>query len=417
MDTKKIPEPAPRIKRFESLAYGMFVHWGLYSQLGQGEWIQHLKPIPQTDYDELKNAFSATDFDARALARFARAAGMRYITLTTRHHEGFSLYDTRGLSDFDAPHSPAARDLVAEFVEGCRAEGIVPFLYHTTLDWRWKSHTCDARAFAKYLDYLHASVEVLCRHYGPIGGLWFDGNWSRKDVDWKVDRLYRMIRKYQPEAMIIDNTGLEARGVVGHPEVDSVTYEQGLPKPVDRRGAPKYIAGEMCQTMNAHWGIGGRDFSYLSIGQIIENLCLSRKAGANYLLNIGPTAQGGLPDLESALLRKVGQWIALHEVPIRSGKPVDCTCSGRDFVLQAGRKLYYFAFDLGIAGHGDVTVGVSGPGLRTISGLRRPLRSVRWLDNDERLVMTHDPKAGITVLKCTSYPYGSRLVVRIAELE
>ena len=170
----RIPKPVARVARFEKLAHGMFVHWGLYSQLGQGEWIQHLKPVPQREYDKLKATFTAADFDARALARLARAAGMRYITLTTRHHEGFSLYDTRGLSDFDAPHSPAGRDLVAEFVDGCRAEGIVPFLYHTTLDWRWNSHRCNARAFAKYLDYLHTSVEVLCRHYGPIGGLWFD---------------------------------------------------------------------------------------------------------------------------------------------------------------------------------------------------------------------------------------------------
>ena len=412
----RIPKPSARVARFEKLAHGMFVHWGLYSQLGQGEWIQHLKPVPQREYDKLKETFTAADFDARALARLARAAGMRYITLTTRHHEGFSLYDTRGLSDFDAPHSPAGRDLVAEFVDGCRAEGIVPFLYHTTLDWRWNSHRCNARAFAKYLDYLHTSVEVLCRHYGPIGGLWFDGNWSRGDVDWKVDRLYRLIRKYQPEALIINNTGLSERGKVGHPEIDSVTYEQGLPQPVDRRGAPKYLTGEMCQTLNAHWGTATRDFNYLSTGQIIQNLCLSRKVGANYLLNLGPTAQGGIPELEAALLRKVGQWVALHTVPIYAGRPVAAECLGRDFVLQAGNKLYYFAFDLGIAGHGDVTVARGGPGLRVIAGLNQRIRAARWLDNGEALALTHDRRQAITTLRCTGFPYGTQWVVRVAEL-
>ena len=413
---KRIPRPVARIARFEKLGYGMFVHWGLYSQLEQGEWIQHLKPVPQRDYDKLKATFTAADFDARALARLARAAGMRYITLTTRHHEGFSLYDTCGLSDFDAPHSPAGRDLVAEFVDGCRAEGIVPFLYHTTLDWRWNSHRCNARAFAKYLDYLHASVEVLCRHYGPLGGLWFDGDWSRRDVDWKVDRLYRLIRKHQPEAMIINNTGLGALGKISHPEVDSVTYEQGLPKPVDRRGAPKYVAGEMCQTLNANWGIATRDFNYISTGQIIQNLCLSRKAGANYLLNLGPTAQGGIPELEEALLRKVGQWVALHAAPIYAGRPVAAECVGRDFVLQAGSKLYYFAFDLGIAGHSDVTVASGGPGVRAISGLNQRIRVARWLDNGEALALTHDHKQAITTLRCTRFPYGTQWVVRVAEL-
>ena len=132
-----IPKPLPRIARFEKLGYGMFLHWGLYSQLGSGEWAMLNQEIPARDYNRLQQTFTAKDFDARAWARLAKTAGMRYITLTTRHHEGFSLYDTRGLSSFDAPHSPAKRDLVAEFVEGCRAEGIVPFFYHTTIDWQW----------------------------------------------------------------------------------------------------------------------------------------------------------------------------------------------------------------------------------------------------------------------------------------
>ena len=411
------PRPAARIARFERMAFGMFVHWGLYSQLGQGEWIQKLGPIPQRRYDRLKDTFTAKDFDPRALARLAREAGMRYIVLTTRHHDGFSLYDTRGLSDFDAPHSPAGRDLIAEFVSGCRAEGIVPFFYHTTLDWRRHSHDCGAQEFERYLDYLHASVEVLCRHYGPVGGLWFDGNWSRTDVDWKVDRLYGIIRKHQPQAMIIDNTGLQARGRVGHPEVDSVTYEQGLPQPMDRRGAPKYVAGEMCQTLNAHWGIGSRDFNYLSTGQIITNLALARKVGANYLLNLGPTGTGRIPDLEAALLRKVGQWVELHKRVMYQGRPVAATCEGRDFILQAGSRRYYFAFDLGIAGHGDVTVKGAQPVERAIRGLAQPLREARWLDSGERLQITHDPRRRTSRLRCTGFPYGTQLVVRVAELK
>ena len=112
------PIPEKRIAAFESMAFGLFVHWGLYSQLGQGEWIQHNGNIPKAEYQKLKDTFTAERFDARALARAARRAGMKYITLTTRHHDGFSLYDTCGLNDYDEPHSPAGRDLVAEFVEG-----------------------------------------------------------------------------------------------------------------------------------------------------------------------------------------------------------------------------------------------------------------------------------------------------------
>src|SRR5690606_19349677 len=116
-----------------------------------------------------------------------RECGMRYITLTARHHDGYSLYNTRGLSRFDAPNTAPGRDLIADFVDGCRAEGITPFLYHTTLDWQWDTQQCSEERFREYLDYLHSSVEVLCMHYGELGGLWFDGNWSRPDADWKED--------------------------------------------------------------------------------------------------------------------------------------------------------------------------------------------------------------------------------------
>ncbi|MBT4503098.1 MAG: alpha-L-fucosidase, partial [Gemmatimonadetes bacterium] len=236
-----IPQPAPRIQRFEKLGYGMFIHWGLYAQLGQGEWVQHLRQIPMDEYAKLKESFTAEKFDGRKIAAIARQAGMRYITLTTRHHDGFSLYDTRGLSDHDAPHSAAGRDLIANFVDGCRQEGIIPFFYHTTLDWYQKSFDED---FDAYLDYLHNSVELLCTQYGEIGGLWFDGNWSKPDADWKEDRLYSIIRKQQPEAMIINNTGLGAKGEVGNPEIDSVTFEQGRPPSMNREGMPKYVAAE-----------------------------------------------------------------------------------------------------------------------------------------------------------------------------
>ena len=225
-----IPVPAPRVARFERLGYDMFIHWGLYAQLGQGEWVQHLRKIPMQEYVQLKQSFTAADFDARAIAVTARAAGMKYITLTSRHHDGFSLYDTRGLSDHDAPNSAAGRDLAGEFVEGCRAEGIIPFFYHTTLDWYQPTFNDD---FDAYLDYLHKSVEVLCTHYGELGGVWFDGNWSKPDADWKEDRLYGIIRRLQPEAMIINNTGLGAKGAIGNPEIDSVTFEQGRPTPMN----------------------------------------------------------------------------------------------------------------------------------------------------------------------------------------
>lgn len=410
-----IPQPLPRIARFEKLAYGLFLHWGLYSHLGRGEWIQFQEKISVREYAKLISRFTAEEFDARAIARLARQSGLRYITLTTRHHDGFSLYDTRGLSTFDAPHSPAKRDLIAEFSDACHAEGIVPVFYHTTLDWRWNSARCDKAKFDEYLNYLNDSVEILCRHYGKIGGLWFDGNWSRPEADWKESRLYATIRRHQPDAIIVNNTGLDARGVAGHPELDSTTFEQGLPFAPDRRGWPKYLAAEMCETMNGHWGIGHKDFNFKSPAQIIRHLCACRKAGANFLLNVGPAPSGAIPAYEAAVLRKVGEWIALHGDLIYEGLPTGVICQEGDFVLQHKGRSYYFAHNLSRQGDSHVVTKGGGNGPRALSGLTKKIRSARWLDNGEKISFSQSPE-GLATLDCTGYVYGTDMVVRVAEL-
>ncbi len=410
----QIPLPEPRIARFEKLAYGMFIHWGLYSQLGRGEWVMHMEKIPVEEYRKLKDTFTAAEFDGRRIAATARRAGMRYITLTTRHHEGFSLYDTRGLTDYDAPHSPAGRDLVADFVDGCRAEGIVPFFYHTTLDWYRPEFHAD---FDAYLEYLRKSVEVLCTHYGEIGGLWFDGNWSKPEADWREDELYGMIRRLQPEAMIVNNTGLDARGRVGHPEIDSVTFEQGRPTPMDRRGMPKYVAAEMCQTMNRHWGIGARDFAYMPPGSVIEHLCACRKVGANYLLNVGPTAEGRIPDYERATLERAGDWVAMHADAVYEAKPCGVAGPGHDFGLRSEQGLYLFVHDLAVTGDEHVVVDVQGAGPRTFTGIGPEVTKARWVDSGEELAVEAAPEAGELTIQATGYPYGTNLVVRVAQAE
>ena len=432
-----IPTPLPRIAAFERLGYGLFIHWGLYSQLGRGEWFQFMGKIPTEKYAELAASFTACDFDAPAIARLARESGMKYAVLTTRHHEGFSLYDTRGLDPFDAPHSPAGRDLVAEFVAACRAEGIVPFFYHTTLDWRWQSATCDQAKFEKYLDYLNASVEILCRNYGKIGGLWFDGNWSRPG-DWKESRLYATIRQYQPDAIIVNNTGLGDQGKTGNPELDSVTFEQGLPTAPDRRGWPKYLAGEMCETLNNHWGIGKFDFNFKSPAELILHLCACRKTGANYLLNLGPTAQGGIPAYEAATMRKVGEWVALHRDALFDTRPVpavyptapatseggsfslvppvEVVCQGQDFVLQNGTKFYYFAHTLRRKGDAHVVQAGGSNGPRTVDNFPAKVTRVRWMHGNEAGRFTQSADNSLFTLDCTGYDYGDDLVVRVAEI-
>jgi alpha-L-fucosidase len=238
-----IPIPEKRIAEFENFGFGMFIHYGLYSQLGRGEWVLYIEKIPVPEYEKLAETFTASKFDARKIVSMAKAAGAKYVTLTTRHHEGFSLYDTKGLNTYDAPHSPCGRDLIREFVDACHEFDVVPFFYHTTLDWRDRLYKTDFKA---YLQYLRDSVEVLCTQYGKIGGFWFDGNWAKpKGFDWEEDELYAVIRKHQPDAIIVNNTGTSSRGEAGHIELDSVTFEQGRPTPMDRDGMNKYYGEEM----------------------------------------------------------------------------------------------------------------------------------------------------------------------------
>ena len=246
------------IADFEKLGFGLFVHFGLYSIVGKGEWYLHLNPnADKSEYESLSQQFFVKQTWAKELVNTAKLAGCKYITLTTRHHDGFSLFDTCGLSDYDAVHSASKRDLIKEFVSACNESGIVPFFYHTLLDWREENYQKD---FSKYIDYLVNSIEILCKNYGKIGGFWFDGMWDKPNEDWQEDRLYSTIRKYQPDAMIINNTGLNELGKVGHYEIDSVTFERGKPCFVDN--SDKYRAGEMCQVLNDHWGYAENDCNY-----------------------------------------------------------------------------------------------------------------------------------------------------------
>ncbi len=408
-----IPVPYKYVSDFENLGFGMFVHWGLYSQLGKGEWIfHHSAEMEMDEYKKLKDTFTAEDFDAEKLVLTAKNAGCKYITLTTRHHEGFSLYDTCGLNDFDAPHSPAGRDLIKEFVDACNKHGIIPFFYHTTLDWYNKDFVED---FDKYLEYLRKSVEILCKNYGKIGGFWFDGNWSKKGADWKEDELYATIRKYQPEAIIVNNTGLEERGKTGNPEIDSVTYERGRPEPMDREGMPKYIAAEMCETINDHWGYGNLDFNYKSPKNLIESLCLCRKVGANLLLNIGPTAQGGIDGFQAELLKKVGDWVNIYGEAIYEGKPYRARGMGDNFILKGNNCLYLFFLNLAIHGSEKVVAsnGVLYCGTYAFGNVKDAVESIEWMDNGESLDFVQNEN--MLSVNATGFPYGMSTCVRVAK--
>lgn len=402
----------PRILDFEKMGFGMFVHFGIYSQLGKGEWAKASLNISDEDYFPLAKTFCPKPDWARELARTARDAGCRYITLTTRHHDGYSLYDTCGLNTYDSVHS-CGRDLVREFVEACQEFGLKPFFYHTLLDWY---HPDFQANFPGYLQYLRQSVELLCTNYGPIGGLWFDGKWSRPNDDWQEDALYAMIRSHQPDAILINNTGTDERGALGNPELDSVTFECGRPQPINLSCSPKYIASEMCQISGCHWGYARLDLNFKSMGHLIEDLACCRRFGSNLLLNVGPMGDGSLRLSDRAMFETLGTWVRIHEEALREPRPVACEIPGKpkDFLLRSGSTYYLFVHDL----LQNADAGVSRPmptDYHETLPFPEPVRRISWLDNGEELTFVQ--RDGSLTVGTTTFPYGTDLVVRIAKIE
>lgn len=400
------------IKEFERLGFGMFVHFGIYSVLGKGEWAKYCHQMSDEEYYKLTERFCPAADWAVQLVDVAKRAGCKYITITTRHHDGYSLYDTCGLSTLDAVHT-CGRDLIREFVDACRAQDIVPFFYHTLLDWHEKSYKTDFKA---YLKYLRRSVEILCTKYGKIGGLWFDGIWDNPQADWEQDALYACIRAHQPEAMIINNTGLSAQGALGHIELDSVTFERGKPKPLNMEGAVKYVASEMCEVFGSHWGYAAEDFNYKSPAEAIRDLVVCRRYGSNLLMNVGPMGDGTLRLMDRAIYDMMGQWVRLHQEAIYEPRPSGIEVENKpdDFILRKGSTYYLFCDHLPMSADPNVALYQEAE-YQDKFRMKQEIEKITWLDNGENVAFTQEGES-VTV-RCVPYAYGRDLVVRVAKIE
>ncbi len=401
----------PRIKTYEKMGLGLMIHWGLYSQLAQGEWTEFIHNRPKDSYEDLIHSFSARKFSASKIVKAAKEMGAKYIVLTTKHHEGFCLFDTHDLTDFDVMHSPAHRDLIQEFVAACHREKIKPFFYMATYDWHQPDYE---KNFDRYLVYLRKTVQLLCQNYGSIGGFWFDGDWNKKDADWQLPKLYGMIRKYQPDAIIVNNTGLKSRGQVRDSEIDVVTYERTLPQMVNHEGQnQKYVAGETSMTLNQHWGWAINDLNYKSPKEIIEAIVHARRIGCNILINIGLTGDGDIPNLQAEYLKLIGRWFNLngqsfyHEPDhVLPGQMI------KDYGLQTSHHIYFFIHDLKIVGNENVVLGGEKGSQRFFSGITKKISDLHWLDNNEKLVFQQvKDKFQFTA---TGYHYGTDEIVRVA---
>ena len=393
------------IAKFEKLGLGMFVHFGLYSMIGKGEWIYANPPgVDQKYYfsAEFANKFNPKKDWAKKLVKAAKNAGAKYITLTTKHHEGFCLFDACGTTDWDALHYGPKRDLIREFVDACNEQGIIPFFYYAILDWHKSGFDDD---FKGYTDYLIDQVEILCKNYGKIGGLWFDGYWSKPDGDWQFDRLYKTIRKYQPEAMIINNTGMGATGEVSHYEIDSVTFERGNPRKISSADG-KERAGEMCEVFGAHWGYCLNDISYKPMSQIIDTLVVCRDCNCNLLMNTGPKGDGSLRDLDSIFLKQLGMWIKTNKNFIYNVRHSDVECEGGRLLTDG---TYYYAYVPGVDMIADANVQLD-KGRKHFTILNgQKIKEAKYLDNGDKVVLD-EGKKGFSV---KPFAYGTQLCARV----
>ena len=303
----------------------MFVHWGLYSLIGANEWAMFHDRWTITDYEKLADRFEAPLFDAGAWAATAADAGQKYLTITSRHHDGWSMYDT-ALSEYKVTRSPFGRDPIAELAEACRKEGVRLGMYVSLLDWHHPAYRAALRersglAWTDYLGYLHGQVEELCTQYGDIASFWLDGywpaewpisrfpNWFKPAGDFDFPGLYEKIHSLQPDAVVMNNhhlpplPGEDVQGFEG--DVPGENTNAGM-----NRTAPILDVRETCQTVVTHsYGFNKDDHHYRPADEHLGMLLRAAGSGANFLLNVGPTPEGEIPLPAKSRLAEIGKWL------------------------------------------------------------------------------------------------------------
>lgn len=327
-------ERAKRTEWFRKDRFGMFIHWGLYAIPARGEWVRSKECISVEDYQQYFEEFNPIYYDPRKWARLAKNAGMKYAVLTTKHHDGFCLFDS-AYTDYKATNTKAGRDLVREYVDAFRAEGLKVGFYYSLLDWHHPDypHYGDRQHpmrfneeykgkehhFENYVTYMHNQVRELLTNYGKIDIMWFDFSYDDMSGEkWEATKLVEMIRSLQPD-IILDNrlsgdgnTGIEAiddntpiyKGDFESPE--QIIPAEGLLDTMGRK-----VPWEACMTLNNNWGYAAADKDYKSAKDVIRMLVECVSKDGNLLINVGPTAKGEITKESVAVLEQVGEW--MHE--------------------------------------------------------------------------------------------------------
>ncbi len=339
--------------------FGLFIHWGIYSVAARHEWVKNRERITDEDYQKYFDHFDPDLFDPRLWAQEAKNAGMKYFVVTTKHHDGFCLWDS-ALTDYKAPNTPAKRDLIRPIVDAFRAEGLRVGFYHSVIDWHHPEFPVDGlhpqrddlayreanknRDIAKYREYLHGQTRELLTQYGKVDIMWFDFSYSKADwgwskgkgaKDWDAERLVRMVRELQPGIIIDDR--LEIGG-------DIATPEQYQPRAWMTDSAGRPVVWEACQTLNGSWGYHRDNLDWKPVDMLVRMLIDTVSKGGNLLLNVGPNARGEFEPKAIERLRGIGEWMRLHSRSIYGCTASDFTPPPDCRYTQNGKRLYLHLF-------------------------------------------------------------------------
>jgi alpha-L-fucosidase len=318
---------AQRMAWWHAAKYGMFIHWGLYSVLGQHEWAMEAEGIPIPQYELMAKHFHPKPNAAREWARLARRAGQKYMVMTTKHHEGFCNFDTK-LTDYCAPKQGPGRDLVREYVDAAHAEGLRVGFYYSLMDWHHPDGArckTDEAARKRFVAYTHGLIRELMTNYGKIDILWYDVDWPLTAEQWESERMNEMVFSLQPEIIVNNRNGLEG---------DFSTPEQHV------EAAKAGRAWETCMTLNDSWGYDRGDDSWKTPKVVASNLATCAAGGGNYLLNIGPKPDGSVPAESVEILETVGKWLDTNGKAIYLTERGSLTAAPNTLFTRRGNTLY-----------------------------------------------------------------------------
>jgi len=315
-----------RTEWFRQDRFGMFIHWGIYAIPARGEWVRSQERLGIEDYEPYFNEFNPTCYNPKEWAKVAKEAGMKYAVMTAKHHDGFCLFDSK-LTDYKVTNTPAKRDLLREYIEAFRDEGLKVGLYYSLLDWHHPDYPAFGdghhpmrskeefegrqQDFGRYVEYLHGQVKELLTGYGKLDIMWFDFSYGDMSGEkWEATKLIDMIKSLQPHIIIDNRLGGNLKS--SNQEIysgDFASPEQIIPPRgiVSEKGDP--VPWEACITMNDHWGYCSLDYNFKSPKLLIRTLIECVSKNGNLLLNVGPDAKGNIPKQSLDILKTIGEWM------------------------------------------------------------------------------------------------------------